>query len=129
MSDDVFGEAPDAEREPRLKIIWPLRSVNVIEGALRGAMVEAMMLAEHRAPPLFIEDDEWTNAADYAEQYGELTLHEAIGLQDVIYGDVQEQFRRQLIIARECGPNATLIDYVSACAAEDVNPLTERIKP
>ncbi len=123
MSDDVFGEAPDAERVPRVKVIWPLRPVNVIEGELRGLMTEAMSLAEHRAPVIFIEDDEWKNAGDYAELYGELTLHEAIGMQGVIYGDIQEQFRRQLIIARECGENATRVDYVAACAAEDVSPL------
>ena len=123
MSDDVFGEAPDAERVPRVKVVWPLRPVNVIEGELRGAMVEAMSLEEYRAPMIFIEDDEWSNAGDYAELYGELTLHEAIGMQSVIYGDVLERYRRQLIIARECGENATRTDYVAACAAEDVSPL------
>ena len=123
MSEDVFGEAPDAERVPRVKVIWPLRPVNVIEGELRGLMVEAMSLVESRAPVIFIEDDEWTNAGDYADQYGELTLHEAIAMQSIVYGDVQEQFRRQLIIARECGENATRVDYVAACAAEDVIPL------
>ena len=107
MSDDVFGEAPDAEREPRVKVFWPLRPVNVIEGELRGSMVEAMSLEDHRAPMIFIEDDEWSNAGDYAELYGELTLHEAIAMQSIVYGDVQERFRRQLIVARELGESAT----------------------
>ena len=50
MTDDVFGEAPDIEREPQVKVVWPLHSVNVIEGELRGRMIEAMSLVDHRAP-------------------------------------------------------------------------------
>ncbi len=127
MSDDVFGEAPDAERERRVKVVWPCRPVNMVEGALNGAMYEAMALEAHRAPTIWIEDDTWTNAADYAELYGELTLQEAVEMQGIIFGDVQEQFRRQLIVARECGESATLTDYLAACAAEGIDPLRERI--
>jgi len=127
MTDDVFGEAPDAEREPRLKVMWPLHCANVIEGELRGAMFEAMSLAEHRAPPVWIEDDEWKNAAEYAEIYGEpLTLGEAIEMQGIIYGDILERYRRQLIVARELGESASLADYLLACDAEGIDPILKR---
>ena len=102
---------PDAEREPQVKVVWPLHRVNMIEGELNGRMIEAMSLVDHRAPVIFIEDDEWSNAAEYAELYGELTLREAIDMQEIIYGDVQEQFRRQLIVARELGKSATMKLY------------------
>lgn len=127
MSDDFFGEDKDPEREPRVKVQWPLRAVNVIEGELKGAMVEAMACEAHRAPIIFVEEGEFSNPADYAEMYGALTLSEAVAMQGIVYGDVQEHFRRQLIVARELGEPATKADYVAACTAEDVSPLLERI--
>ena len=126
MSDDVFGEAPNAEREPQIKVVFPLHSVNVIEGELRGRMIEAMSLVDHRAPVIFIEDDEWSNAAEYAELYGELTLREAIAMQEVVYGDVQEQYRRRLIVARELGESATMDLYLLACELEGIDPILKR---
>ncbi len=127
MSDDVFGEAPELEREPQIKMVLPFRPVNIIEGELMGRMGEAMSLVDHRAPPLWIEDDEWSNAAEYAEIYGEpLTLREAIEMQSIVYGDVQEQFRRQLIVARELGESATMDLYLLACELEGIDPILNR---
>jgi len=128
MNDQVFGDAPDLERSPRLKVKWPCRAVNQIEWALTAAMGDAESKVAWRAPTIWIEGDEW-NAVDYLAIYGEVfTLQEAIEMQGIIHGDVQEQFRRQLIIARECGEDATPDDYKAACEAEQINPLLEKIR-
>ena len=127
MSDDVFGEAPDLERQADgVKVIWPLRAVNEIEGELNGFLGEAESMVSWRAPFVWIEDDEWKNAAEYAALYGPLTLREAIAMQGIVYGDVQERFRRQLIVARECGPAATMDDFLLACGAEGIDPILKR---
>jgi hypothetical protein len=126
MSDSVFGEATEPQQERRIKIIWPVHSVNVIEGELRGAMIEAMALADHRAPALFIGDDE-AGAAPYEEIYGErFSLADAIAMQAIVYGEIQEHYRRQLIVARELGERGTMADYLIACEAEGINPLIGR---
>jgi hypothetical protein len=130
MNDAVFGEAPELERDARLKVQWPLRALNQIEWQLITACGEEESRQAWRAPVLYIdgEDGSW-NAADYLELYGEVfTLSEAIEMQNIVHGDVRENFRRQIIIARECGESATLEDYKAACAAEQINPLLERIK-
>ena len=43
-------------------------------------------------------------------------------MQGIVYGDVQEQFRRQLIVARELGEYATLDLYLLACELEELTP-------
>jgi hypothetical protein len=129
MREDIFGEAPDPEREPELKVLWPLRSVNVIEAELSGMMGEAVAREEWRAPMIWIEDDQWANAHEFEEFYGELTLREAMALRDIIFADAAEPFRRPLIIARECGPSAKLTDYFLACEAEGIEPILKRKTP
>src|ERR1019366_8278050 len=121
MRDDIFGDAPEQEAEPRVKVIWPGRPINQIEADLEATMGEALSLVEHRAPVIWIEDDEFKNADDY----GGLSARDAMTLQDIVRGEVIEQYRRQLIIARECGERATLADYLAACMAEGINPLSE----
>jgi len=130
MNDAVFGEGAPLERTTRLKVKWPLRALNQIEWALITACGEAESMAAWRAPTIYFDADDGSwNAVDYLAIYGEaFTLQEAIEMQNIIFGDVQEQFRRQIIVARECGENATLEDYIAACAAEQINPLLERIK-
>jgi hypothetical protein len=123
MNDSVFGEAPEQEHKPRLKLKWPLKPVNQIENELSAAEGEALSLAEHRAPVLFIEDDKFTNA----DAYGGLSARDAMTLQDIVRNEASEPYRRALIVARECGEHATLADYVTACAAEKISPLLERI--
>jgi hypothetical protein len=128
-SDSVFGEATEPMQERRIKVIWPLRSANVIEGILRGAMTEAMALEAHRAPFLFIGDDE-KGAEEYEEIYGErFTVADAIAMQAIVYGEVQERYRRCLIVARELGEHATMADYLIACEAEGIKPLIGRNTP
>jgi hypothetical protein len=127
--DSIFGEAPEVEREHVIKVRWPLRPLNQIEWSLMCAMGEAESLVANRAPPIFLEEGEFKNAAAYAAIYGEqLTVSEAVAMQEIIYGDVREKFRRQLIVARECGPDAKLIDYTSACAGEGIPQMLEKIK-
>lgn len=123
---DYFGNAKDDAREPVLKIKWPLHSVNVIEGELMGLMVEAGAIEEHRAPMVFVEDSEW-NGDDYAEVYGELTAFEALALRGIIGGEIAERFRRQLIVARELGADASPELYQIACEVEGIDPIIRRI--
>jgi len=124
---DYFGQAKDDATEPRLKVKWPCRPVNVIEGALLGCMIEAAQIEEHRAPMVFIEEDQFANADEYAAMYGDVTAHEALALRDIIGGEVVERFRRQLILARELGGNPAL--YFVACEVEGLNPIIERKTP
>jgi hypothetical protein len=124
MRDEIFGEEPAQERAAsQIKIIWPTRIINQIEQELDAAMGEALSIVENRAPVIWIEDDEFANAADY----GGLSARDALTLQNIVRGEVIEQYRRQLIIARECGEHATVADYLAACAAEGINPLSERL--
>ena len=99
MSDEFFGEAPEAERRPRLKIVWPSRALNTIEGDLMGALSEELALVEHRAPIIWIENDTFANADDY----GGISAIDAMAVQDIVRAEAIQKFRRQLIIARECG--------------------------
>jgi hypothetical protein len=125
MSDEFFGENKDHERDPNVKVIWPLRAANVIEGLLNGAMGEEMALEAHRAPAIFIDADDGTyNAADYTAIYGELSLSEAIAMQGIVYGDIGERYRRQLIVARES--DGTMADYLLRCEVEGIEPLLKR---
>ena len=125
--DEIFGEAKEPQGERPLKVLWPLHSVNVIEGELTGRMVEAMQQVESRAPVIFLEDNEFSNAAEWEAIYGPVTAHEAIALQGIVYGEVQERFRRQLICAREC--NGTMDDYLLRCEAEGIHQILERKTP
>jgi hypothetical protein len=124
MNDSYFGEAPADEREPTIGVIWPLRAANLIEGELNAAMADSLALEAWRVPMVWLENDEFTNAHEYVAIYDEeLTAREALTLQDIVFGAVVERYRRQLIIARECGERASLADYLAACAAEQINPL------
>jgi hypothetical protein len=121
MSDEFFGELKDPDGERPLLVLWPLHAVNVIEQELNGLMCEALSAEEHRAPMIWCEDESWNSDA-YAD-YGPISVHEAIALRDIVHGDVQERFRRQLIVARELGKDATLELYLIACAAEGIDPI------
>jgi hypothetical protein len=124
MRDEIFGDEPEQERAAsQIKIIWPTRIINQIEQELDAAMGEALSIVENRAPVIWIEDDEFANAADY----GGLSARDALTLQNIVRGEVIEQYRRQLIIARECGEHATVADYLAACEVEGINPLSERL--
>jgi hypothetical protein len=129
MSDNFFGEARGDEQERVLKVKWPLRPLNLIEAELNGAMCEAMTLEEHRAPLVFIEDDQFANDEEWAALYGPMTAHEAIAMRDIVFGEVAERYRRRLIVARELGAKATLELYLIACEAEGIEPILKRKTP
>lgn len=123
MTDDTFGEAQEPQHDRPIKIIWPGRPANTIEGTLLGMMTEALALQDYRAPVLFVGEDE-TNADTYAAIYGApFTVADALMLQDIIRAESIEKFRRQMIVARECGERATMADYLLACEAEGIDPL------
>jgi hypothetical protein len=124
MSDDFFGEAGDPEGDRKITVVWPVHATNGIEIELFEAMHIAETNEDSRAPMVFVDDDaegDW-NKEDYAS-YGPITASDAITLRDIIYGEVQLRFRRQLIIARELGPDATLQLYLVACELENLDPI------
>ena len=63
---------------------------------------------------------------DIAQRYGELTAREALIVQQVIRGEVIERYRRQLIAARDCGPNASTQLYLLMCAEEGIDPIIRK---
>jgi hypothetical protein len=121
--NEFFGESREPEGERQLKVKWPLRPLNLVESAINGAMGEALAIAECGVPMIFIENDEFANAEQWAALFGPVTVHEAIALRDIVLGDVQEKFRRQLIVARELGENASWDLYAVACEAEGIEIL------
>lgn len=126
MSDEFFGEMSKPEGSRPILVRWPLHALNSLEGELIGLMRAAEMIEEHRAPMVWIEDDEFKNADEWSKLYGPLSAVEAMTMRDLIYGEVQERFRRQIIIARELGPSATLDLYLVACEFEGIPPMLER---
>jgi len=129
MTDAFFGEAKGDEQERQLKVKWPLRPLNLIEAELNGAMCEAMTLEEHRAPLVFIEDSQFANEEEWTALYGPMTAFEAMTMREIVFGGVAERYRRQLIIARELGANATLDLYLIACEVEGIDPILKRKTP
>jgi hypothetical protein len=124
MGDDFFGDAGDPEGDRKLTVKWPLHAVNSIEIELFEAMHIAMADVEADAPMVFVEDEaegEWNKEA-YAS-YGPITASDAIALRDIVYGSVQERFRRQLIVARELGKDAIPELYLIACELEQLPPM------
>jgi hypothetical protein len=124
MSEQSFGDTPEPGARPALKAVWPLRPRNQIEWTLTTTMGEALACVEWRTPMIFIEEDDFANADQYAELYGEqITAFEADALRCAVYGEVAERYRRQIIAARECGERATMPAYLIACLAEGISPL------
>jgi hypothetical protein len=122
MTDDFFGDAKDSGGEQRIIFAVPLHALNTVEIVLQ----ERMIMDPTPTPPMiFLGDDDddnqgW-NADEFAKWFGApMSLAEASALQDIIESEVTEKYRRQLIIARELGPKATLDLYRLACAIEDV---------
>jgi hypothetical protein len=129
MTDAFFGEAKGDEQERALKVKWPLRPLNLIEAELNGAMCEAMTLEEYRAPLVFVEDSQFANEEEWTKLYGPMSAHEAIAMREIVFGEVQERYRRQLIVARELGEKATLELYLIACEVEGIDPILKRKTP
>jgi hypothetical protein len=125
MADDTFGTVGDDDTVERsFKMAVPLKAINSIEHELSARFGEQMQC--HDAPTPFVDGatGELENAADYVSRYGRpLTLDEAMVVRDLIFDEVLEPYRRQLIIAREGGADLTLEQYRAACALENVEPL------
>jgi hypothetical protein len=127
--DESFGEAKGDEQERQLKVKWPLRPLNLIEAELNGAMCEAMVLEESRAPLVFLEEDQFANDEEWTALYGPMTAFEAIAMRDIVFGEVASRYRRQLILSRELAANATLELYLIACEVEGIEPILKRKTP
>lgn len=128
MSEDEFGETQDAEVAPDIKAKFPPRAVNQVEQEINGILCDSLAVGTCLTPMIFIEENKFDNAALYEAIYGEpITLQEAFALRDMAHASVVEKFRRQLIVARECGPNATMADYLLRCEAEGLDPILKGI--
>ena len=109
MRDDVFGESDQIETQGPPKMVVPARAVNSIEAHLCGQMASASL--SH--PPPFVEEDE-------SNDFDGLPLRHALDLRDLILSDIEQIFRRQIICARDLGPDATTAEYETACLLEGV---------
>jgi hypothetical protein len=121
---DSFGETTEEQQAQRPTMSVPARPLNSVELEL----MEAKALdADGAAPIIWIDKDvnpETWNEQEFADTFGPVTLQEAKALQDIIFGEIEEKFRRQICIARELGADATLELYRVACEVEGVDPIT-----
>ena len=125
---DEFGNLPEDPTDKPIKLMVPLRPLNMIEHELVGKFGEE--LATQDAPVPFVNDDgSLENGDDYVPRFGRaLTLDEAMTIRSLIEDEVLAKYRMQIIIARELGETQrdgrpTIEEYRAACAAENVEPL------
>jgi len=112
---DAFGELPQDPTEKPIRMAVGRRASNSIEIELRAMAAEALA-AVPMAKPIFIEDDEQDDIEG-------LPVRVALDVQDVVQMDIGEKYRRQIVIASELGPRATVAEYIAACLLEGVDPL------
>jgi hypothetical protein len=121
---DTFGESDKIENERPAKMAVPSRCLNSIEMTLYGQM--AGEAAKSVPAPPFIDGD--SGAFENADEFDGMSLRLALDYRDLLLSDVQEKFRRQIVIARELGPTRQsgggpfTHEYEIACALEGVNP-------
>jgi len=125
---DEFGSLPEDAIDKPIKMMVPLRPLNLIEHELVSKFMEE--LATKDAPLPFVNDDgSLENSDDYVAHFGRaLTLDEAMTVRTLIEDEVLAKYRIQIIIARELGETRrdggpTIAEYRAACAAENVEPL------
>lgn len=125
---DEFGDIPADPAVKNIKMMLPLRPLNMIEHELNTRFTEELMIVD--APVPFVDDDgSLENADDNMKKYGrDLNLDEVMTMRSLIETELLERYRRQLIIARELGDQThdghpTLEEYRAACALENVEPL------
>lgn len=111
---DVFGDATtDTERPIHMAV--PCKAMNSVEMTLLGQLAGVVECSG--TPPIpFIEED------DDNDDFDGLPLSTVLALRDMLTRDAESVLRKQIVIARECGPDATTADYEIACTAEGVNP-------
>lgn len=114
---DTFGEGK-SETEKPIRMAIPPRALNSIEIYVEGQL--GTLQAATCPPPPFVEIGD-------KDDYDGMTLRTAIDLRDMLLLDAEKVFRRQIIIARELGPNREdggpyVSEYENACLAEGVAP-------
>jgi hypothetical protein len=101
-------------------MVVPSRALNSIEATLIGQMA----VAESSLPlPPFIDDEGDIDGGDFDG----MPLRTSLDLRDLLLADAEENFRRQIVIARELGPTRTdggpfTSEFEIACIAEGVTP-------
>lgn len=130
--EDFFGAAIDdaATKAPRHVLAVSAPAVN---GICLHLSLRAGQEIEEAAPTPFIEEDgavsEFTRA-EYAAVYGEeLSGPEILALRDLVCERVSKRYRKNILLAAECGPSdGNLMSlYIAACEAEHIDPMRELI--
>jgi|SRR5579862_175989 len=122
---DYFGETQQEQERQRPTMMVPGHVVNEIEFLLKEQMVLEMATEAHRAPIIWIEGDA-DNAWDQREWtavYGPVTLTEARIIQDDVYGQIVERYRKQILLAISLGKEATRELYLIGCEADGIPPI------
>ena len=114
---DTFGDDKAATEKP-IRMALPPRALNSIEIYVEGQL--GGVQAATCPPPPFVEVGD-------GDDYDGMSLRDAIDMRDMLLLDAEKVFRRQIIIARELGPNREdggpfVSEYENACLAEGVNP-------
>jgi hypothetical protein len=122
MRDEVFGESNEPENEQPARMVLPARAQNYIEIELRGQLASAQAVVP--SPP-FLDGDsgEFENEAEY----GGISPRTALDVRNLLLGDHQEKFRRQIALARDLGPTRNdggpwSSEYELACLIEGIEP-------
>jgi len=125
---DEFKNLPEDPADVPIKLVVPLRPLNMIEHELNGKFIEELATKDAAVP--FVNDDgSIENGDDYVARFGRaLNLDEAMAVRDLIEDDVFAKYRKPLIIARELGEtqrdgSPTIEQFRAACALEQVEPL------
>jgi hypothetical protein len=125
---DEFGSLPEDATDEPIKIMVPLRPLNLIEHELVMKFGEELSIQD--APVPFVNDDgSLENGDDYVGRFGRaLTLDEAMAVRTLIEDHVLAKYRLNIIVARELGETRrdggpTIAEFRAACAAENVEPL------
>jgi hypothetical protein len=121
MSDEIFGDVDTEGQDNAPKLVVPGRCVNSVEVEL----IEAMILSRDDPPMIWLDEDEIEDTlSDWQKWFGaRLTLAEIIALSDILAPQGIGEFRRNICIARELGPNATKELYRIACQIEGIPSL------
>jgi len=118
---ESFGEPSDGPDKKPPGMFVGRRCVNAIEVELEDMLACALAIA----PVAFIDEDHTLENAQAFPTHDDgspLTVAEAKMFHGIVAADVAERFRRQIAIARDCGPDAPVSLYVAACESVGVNP-------
>jgi hypothetical protein len=122
--DEMFGGSNAPELKPAARLVVPARILNSIELSLIEQSGQAVDLLLNLPSVPFVDGE---SGDIEGQDFEGMSLRTVLGLRSMLLTEVQEKWRRQIIIAREMGPlrpdgGPSAKDYEIACMAEGVNP-------